>query len=766
MKQFKSLYYFCTIICFLFGIQTATAQKVGLVLSGGAASGIAHIGVLKALEENHIPVDCITGTSIGALVGSLYAIGYSPAQIEAMVKTEKFRNWSKGIIDQNYAYYFKRSDDDASWITFKLDTAIINALPTNVISPIAMDFGMMELAGAGAAAANYNFDSLFVPFRCVASNVEQKKSITFRKGDLAQAVRASMSYPFYIRPITIDGNLLFDGGLYNNFPSNIMYEDFYPDFMIGSNVSGNNPPPNEDNLLSQIKSMLQSKSDYTIMCEAGVLIEPKTDVGLFNFENVTAIIDSGYAAAMRQMPFINAHVERRVTPAELAEKRKAYLSKETKIIFDNIYIEGLNKKQSEYARRVLLHKNKLVSLEDIKAGYFRLSSDNKIKNIYPKAVFNNKTGYYDLYLKIKKEKDIVTYFGGNFSNRPISEGFLGVQYNYLGLFANSLSANAYFGKLYSSAQLKSRFDFPFRIPLYIEPTVNWNKWDYYKSSNAFAEDIPPAYLIQSEYYGNLNVGIPTGKKGRIVSGAGGAIITDRYYLTNQFTLQDTSDRTVFNVFSSQAYYEVNSLNRKQYANQGEYLNFKVRYVNGLEINEPGSTSIDTAKEFKSHHEWITLKFIAERYFNRRGTLKIGVYGEGAYSTQPFFHNYTSSILASPAFQPTPDSKTLFLENYRTHKYLAGGLKFVVNIRKNIELRAEGYIFQPYQTLIKTGDLGTDYGRPFALQHYIGTGAVVCNTLLGPISLSINYYDNYDHEKSPFSILFHFGYTIFNKRAFE
>ena len=748
---------------FLFLIQPVVAQKVGLVLSGGGASGIAHIGVLKALEENHIPVDCITGTSIGALVGSLYAIGYSPAQLEEMVKTEKFRNWAKGVIDDKYAYYFKRSDDDASWISFKLDTAIINAIPTNVISPIAMDFSMMELTGAGAAAANYNFDSLFVPFRCVAANIEQKKSLTFRNGDLAQAVRASMSYPFYIRPITIDGNLLFDGGLYNNFPSNVMYEDFFPDFIIGSNVSGNNPPPNEDNLLSQIRCMLQSKSDYTIMCEAGALIEPKTDVGLFDFDNVSVIIDSGYVSAKKQIDFIKLHVERRVATKELEEKRKKFLSKQTKIIFDNIYIEGMNKKQSEYARRILLHKNKLVTLEDIKAGYFRLASDNKIKNIYPRAVFNNLTGYYDLYLKIKKEKDIITYFGGNFSNRPISEGFLGLQYNYLGLFANSLNANAYFGKLYSSVQLKSRLDFPFVIPLYLEPSITWNKWDYYRSSNAFLEDVKPAYLIQNEEYGNLNVGFPTGKKGKIVTGIGAARITDRYYLTKQFTQLDTADRTDFDVFTSQAYYEVNSLNRKQYANQGEYLNFKLRYVNGTEINTPGSTSTETAAKFKGPHEWFILKLIGERYFNRRGTLKIGVYGEAAYSTQGFFHNYTSSILASPAFQPIPDSKAIFLENYRTHKYAAGGLKFVVNIRKNIELRAEGYIFQPYQTLVKTQHLQTDYGSPFALQHYIGTGAIVCNTILGPISLSVNYYD---HEKNPFSILFHFGYTIFNKRALE
>ena len=134
-----------------------------------------------------------------------------------------------------------------------------------------------------------------------------------------------------------------------------------------------------------------------------------------------------------------------------------------------------------------------------------------------------------------------------------------------------------------------------------------------------------------------------------------------------------------------------------------------------------------------------------------------------YSTQSLFHNYTSSILSAQSFQPTPDSKTLFKENYATHKYVAGGLKFVVNIRKTLELRIEGYVYQPYQVLIKTADLKTEYGIPLALQHYIGTAALVWHTPVGPMCLSVNYYDQ---VKQPFSILFHFGYIIFNKRALE
>ncbi len=759
-KKFK-----CLFLLLIFFQNPISAQKIGVVLSGGAASGIAHIGVLKALEENHIPIDYITGTSMGALVGSLYAVGLSPKQIEEFVKSDRFKNMSEGTIDEKYAYYFKHNDDNSSWITYPLsfDSSITTTLPTNVISSISMDFGIMEISGEPSAAAKYNFDSLFIPFRCVASDVEKKESVIFKQGDLGQAVRASMSYPFYIPPIKVEGKLLFDGGLYNNFPANIMYEDFFPDFIIGSNLGSNSPPPKEDNLFSQIRSMLKAKTNYDILCEGGIIIEPKTEVNLFNFSNLQPIIDSGYAAAMRKMEFIKKFTERRTDSVELEKKRANFKNREPEIIFDNITIEGLNKNQSDYAKKILLHKNKSVSLEELKEGYFRLASDNKIKNIFPIAKFNERTGFYDLNLKIKKERDIITYFGGNFSNRHISEGFIGLKYNYLGRFASEIMANAYFGKLYSSIQIKTRLDFPYKIPIYIEPNFTWNKWDYYKSSNAFLEDVKPAYLKQVEEFGDVNIGFPTGKKGRIVGGATLANISYLYYQTTQFTQQDTTDRTDFKMITTQAYYELNSLNRKQYANQGENLILKIRYVNGGEKNIPGSTSTDTIKEFKKQHEWITLKLTAERYFNRKGTLKIGFLGEGVYSTQNLFHNYTSSILAAPAFQPTPDSKSIFLENYRAYKYIAAGIKFVISIRKNIDFRAEGYIFQPYQSLVKTADLNTEYSQPFAFQHFISTTALVWHTPVGPMSLGVNYYD---HIKNPFSILFHFGYIMFNKRALD
>src|SRR5688572_2400915 len=107
-KSFFFLFIFLSACCF------CQAQKVGLVLSGGGASGLAHIGVIKALEEDSIPIDYITGTSIGALVGAMYAAGYSPAQMEQMVTSEEFQNWAYGKIDDKYVYYFKKKEDNAS----------------------------------------------------------------------------------------------------------------------------------------------------------------------------------------------------------------------------------------------------------------------------------------------------------------------------------------------------------------------------------------------------------------------------------------------------------------------------------------------------------------------------------------------------------------------------------------------------------------------------------------------------------------------------
>ncbi len=127
-----------------------------------------------------------------------------------------------------------------------------------------------------------------------------------------------MSYPFYLKPIKIDGKLLFDGGLYNNFPSDIMYNTFLPDIMIGSNVSGNTRPPEEDNVMSQIKNMIVHQQDFTIACEQSVIITPDTrDMTTFDFDQAEEAIERGYRQTLLLIDSIKILIGDRRVSAEL-----------------------------------------------------------------------------------------------------------------------------------------------------------------------------------------------------------------------------------------------------------------------------------------------------------------------------------------------------------------------------------------------------------------------------------------------------------------
>ncbi|HEY1040377.1 MAG TPA: patatin-like phospholipase family protein, partial [Bacteroidia bacterium] len=376
----------------------AKAQKVGVVLSGGGGGGLAHIGVLKALEDNEIPIDYITGTSIGALIGGFYAAGYSPEEIEKFVQSSKFQGFTKGEMEEKYRYYFRKSEDNASWFSYKFsfDSLLVTNIPTNLINSVPIDQYMMELFSPASATAGYNFDSLFVPYRCVASDIEDKKSVVFEKGNLSVAIRASMTYPFYLRPISVNDKLLFDGGLYNNFPSNIMVEEFNPDFVIGSIVTGNSPNPNDDNIYLQLRNMLMTKTDFNPSCENGVVLKPWSDVGIFAFDDAQRLIDSGYAATVASVPLIKERITSRITKEALNQKRKRFVEKMYPIVFESIEIDGLKPHQAAYIRRSLVSKNKDIPLDVMRRRYFRLAEDDKIKSIFPVATFNPLTGKYKL----------------------------------------------------------------------------------------------------------------------------------------------------------------------------------------------------------------------------------------------------------------------------------------------------------------------------------------------------------------------------------
>ncbi|HKC69002.1 MAG TPA: patatin-like phospholipase family protein, partial [Bacteroidia bacterium] len=636
-NNYKILFFiFCTLLLFTENIR---AQKVGIVLSGGGAGGACHVGVLKALEENNIPIDYITGTSIGALIGGYYAAGYSIEEIEKIVTSEKFAELTRGYIDKKYQYYFFRKEDDASWITLKVsfDSSLVTNIPTNVINSVPIDFEMVNYFSNAAAAANYNFDSLFVPFRCIASDIENKKSIVFKDGKLNQAIRASMTYPMYLKPIRVNEKILFDGGLYNNFPADVMNTDFNPDYIIGSVVTSANPKVDEENLYAQLRSMLINNPDFSLQNKAGIIIKSWSDVGTFNFNTCKKLIDSGYVATVRQIDSIRKNITTLITKAQVEEKRRKFKQKFTQeTVIEEIEIEGLNKKQQFYVKHVLQNNpKKQYTLESIKKTYFRLAEDPKIQSVFPTLIFNPQTGKYKLNLRIRRQKDLFIQFGGNISTRPISTGFVSAQYNYFSKMAMSIYANGYFGRLNTSGLAKIRFDFPSKLPIYIEPLVCFSRWDYYRSSTLFYNFQQPAYLTQNDKYGELNFGVPIGNKSRAIIGGGVAELNNIYYQTSSFGTKDTADQTRFQFLYGNIEYEYNTLNRKLYASEGAYLDFKTRYVNGEESLIPGTTDNQTKqiKQLDVPHEWVVVKLKFDGYLKPFKFFKVGILAEGVYSTQ-------------------------------------------------------------------------------------------------------------------------------------
>ena len=744
-------------VCLVLATQLGFGQKVGVVLSGGGATAMAHIGFLKALEEEGIPIDYITGSSMGAIVGALYSAGYSVAEMDSMARSPEFQQMSEGVLDEQLQFYFKKRESDAGLITIKYGPGsyISQSLPTNLLNSVLFDYKLMELLSPASAAAGYEFDSLFVPFRCVASDVERKELRVFDRGNLNVAVRASATFPFVLKPIKVDGSLLFDGGLYDNFPSQLMYEEFLPDVILGCNVSDAIGSPTEDDLFSQLESMIRSKSNYDLLCETMIVVEPETTVGTFDFDKTGQAIADGYLATQLQLDSIRAAVTRRQYPEDVSALRALFRGKQKPLVISEIRIDGLERAQRNYVRTLMSPKSEHLSLEELKPAYFRAFADEGIESIFPVAMAVPGRDDYVLDLDVRREKDLFLTFGGNFSSRPINTGYIGLRYNLFGRSSTKLMANSYFGKYYGSVSGRVLFDISGRVPVQLETGFTFNRWDYFSSFATFFEEVRPSFIVLNERFGDLQVRLPVGNPGRLVFAGKGGRIFDDYYQTEMFSASDTADRTSFDVWIAEARYERSTLNRKQWASKGTHLEASFKWTSGEEQSIPGSTSALRDTTYLQH-DWFTARLTYQNYFTRIGPVRLGFRAEALASTQDLFQNYVATVVNAPVFRPIPEARTFYLPQFHAHNYAAAGLQ-AVWLMGNVDLRTETYVFNPF------GILRSDaQNQPFydwaVDPKFISSTSVILHTPIGPASFSANYYDA---KAEQWSFIFNFGYLIFN-----
>ena len=765
MKRFLLFLSVCLLL-----LPLAQAQKVGLVFSGGGAKGMTHIGIIRALEENNIPIDYITGTSMGAIIGSLYAMGYSPDDMEALLRSEDFKRWYSGQVEPKYGYYFKQNRPTPEFFNIRFsfkDSLHIKPqiLPTSMVNPIQMNLVFVELFARATAACNGDFNRLFVPFRCIASDVYNKRPLIMRKGDLGDAVRASMSFPFVFKPIEIDSVLAYDGGIYNNFPTDIMREDFRPGVIIGSVVAANPSKPKENDLMSQLENMIMQKTDYTLPDSLGIIMTFKyDDVSLLDFDRLQELHDIGYNRTISLMDSIKGRIHRRVNAENVRLRRLVYRSNLPQFRFRDIYIEGANPQQQAYIKKEFHDEDhEVFTYEDLKRGYFRLLSDNMISEIIPHAVYDTESDLYSLHLKVKMEDNFSVRMGGSVSTTSSNQIYLGLGYQNLNYYSKEITLDGQIGKVYNNAQLMAKIDLPTRIPTSYRLIASLSTFDYYKKDKLFSKNDKPSFNSKDERFVKLMVALPFLANKRAEISIGYGKLQDNYFQSSVINFdKDRSDKSTYNLLGGAIGFYGSTLNARQYATKGYFEKLVAQVFSGKERFIPGNPT-ETSVTTKDRQSWLQISYMKYAYHTMSPKFTLGWMAEMLYSSKNFSENYTATMLQAADFSPTPHSKLMYNEAFRANQFLAAGVKPIFVLNDMFQFRSEFYGFMPIFPIKKNALNKAYYGKAFSRFEYMGEISVICQLPFGAISAYVNHYSS---PKKEWNVGLTLGWQLFNYRFIE
>ncbi|WP_018108469.1 patatin-like phospholipase family protein [Bacteroides propionicifaciens] len=746
------------------------AQRVGLVLSGGGAKGLTHIGVIRALEESGIPIDYVTGTSMGAVIGSLYAMGYSPDDMVELISSEEFKRWYTGQVEADYMYFFKKNRNTPEFINIRMsvkDSVRIKTqfIPTSVVNPIQMNLAFLQKFSQATALSQGNFNNLFVPFRCVASDVYNKEAMVLKGGDLGDAVRASMSFPFVFKPIVVDSVLAYDGGIYNNFPVDVMQKDFNPEVVLGSIVARNPEAPQLDNLMSQIDNMVMQKSNYSLPDSLGIALQFRfDDIGLLDMGRIDELQEIGYKETMRKIDDIKKRINRRVDPEAVALKRMLFKSKLPELRFRNIYIDGANEQQQSYIRREFKAiNNDDFSFEELKRAYFRLLSGNMIQEIIPHAVYDPASGLYDLHLNVQIQDNLMIRIGGNISTTNANQIYLGATYQNLNYYAKELSFDGQLGRVYNNAQITGRIDLPTKIPTSYRLIASITSFDYYKNDKLFSRDYNPVFNSSDEYFLKGFMALPFLSTKRAEFSFGIAKLSDKYYQTRIIDFEnDRQDRSIYKLFGGSVGIMSNTLNSKQYATGGYQESLVAQVYSGKEYYRPGSTD-KKQERVNQQHSWLQIGYKREQYHTLAKKFVLGWQADALYSSRNFSQNYTATMMQAGTFSPTAHSKLIYNEAFRANQYFAAGIKPIFLLSDMLQFRTELYGFFPVFPINKRPDDKPYYGRSFSKAEFIGESSLVFTLPFGQVSAFVNYYSS---PKKDWNVGLSIGWQLFNYRFLE
>ncbi|MDE7388496.1 MAG: patatin-like phospholipase family protein, partial [Muribaculaceae bacterium] len=582
-------------------ICAAGRPTVGLVLSGGGAKGIAHVGVIKALEDAGVPVDYVSGTSMGAIVGGLYACGYSPEDMMALFTSAKFLTASTGQIDPDLAYYFSKPSPSPKMYSFAISPdSLAKKVPQSFISPLTMDYEFMEIFAPFSAACGEDFNRLMVPFRCVASNSVLRRGQVMSRGSVGEAIRASMTFPLVFSPISIGDTLMYDGGIYDNFPVDVMKRDFHPSMIVGVDV--HTPKPNASpTILNQVDNLVMVPQDYALDSIDGVKIHiDLSDFNLLDFPKARQIYQIGYEQGLAFADSIKARCGAECSADSVHERRLEFRRRVPRLRFGSVKVTGGTESQNRYVESMFGHPvGGIYSLRRVRDGFFHAITTGAFANLYPTVRYNSDNGLFDLTLHAYPKARWNVGVGGFITSSTTSMLYADIDYNSLGNSPVDANLGGWIGQSYVAARMGATLRFgSVSSPYAMSGEAVVSRRRYSQTEQMFFSKLTPDFVDHFEAWGRLYpVRMAVGRHAMASFSLGYGYLRDRSY--DAEGSRHVSSQTLW---QAALRFDYSTLNSKNYPTEG-------MGIHGSAMWLPGHYRIDYGNKKGCGHFLVQLEFL-------------------------------------------------------------------------------------------------------------------------------------------------------------
>lgn len=560
--------------------QEGDSLRVGLVLSGGGAMGIAHIGIIQAIEEAGIRIDYITGTSMGSLVGGLYAIGYSSDQLAEIATSNNFIELFTEKPDRRYISNYEKISDDRTIATFPISEKRID-LPVGIISGQNVYTFLSGLTQS--VHGIQEFDDFEIPFAAVATNLETGKAKVFRSGYLPDALRASISIPSIFSPHEIDGKLYVDGGLIRNIPVEDAIE-MGADYTIAVDVSS--PLMKKDSLNTITKVLNQSLffriHDYADvqrqMADYVVRIDELEPYSSADFDLAEMFLQIGQAAGQRHLQeFKKIAARQKDTPPKRPgiKNNGEFRVASIEVLGNSFYDDSFILNQLDFIPESTLEINTIE--ERVAKLYSSQYIDNVTYQLLPGTdeyytlqinVEENETDEFNIGLRYESDSQASILFEGNFQNL-LHNGSLTRAELRLGDRINIQADHVYYGALGSNLGLMTSFE-------YLSENVDWHLPN--RSSSRFKDEVFRIEFSGGNYFSIQNL-VSIGIRRDF----------NRHSNRINYGNIDVTDQNYHSVFLR---FIRDKLNRKAYPTSGQKLILEGHYSHEVILSELNFTSAD------------------------------------------------------------------------------------------------------------------------------------------------------------------------------